>query len=373
MNNKQSKIDNSLNNKSQYAVILAGGRGERFWPMSTRRKPKQLLSLVEKRPMITAAVERLDTLIPPERILVITSAELKDATCDVLPALPKENVIGEPVGRDTAAAVALGAALVKNRDPQGAFCVLTADHVIGDIPVFLNTLKQALEQVVSSDVLMTIGIKPAFPSTGFGYIEAGDHLTQDGLMECFRVKRFVEKPDLDTAKQYVKAGTFFWNSGMFVWSVKTIQRSLETHCPLLADMMRRIEPAIGTARFHDVLKSIYDNLEKISVDYALMEKADNIIMAKGTFAWDDVGSWAALVNHFDSDENGNVIIGKVESLDSSGNIAVTRDGLVALIGVENMVVVQAGTVTLVCPKNRVQNVKNMVKLLNQKGCYDDVL
>jgi len=360
-------------NCEAYAVVLAGGRGERFWPVSTTRRPKQLLSLVDDRPLITAAVERLDPLIPRERIFVITNAELVEETCNALPKLSKENVIGEPFGRDTAAAVTLGAALIKAGSPKGAFCVLTADHVIGNVKVFQNTLEEAFEVAVSSDVLLTIGMKPSFPSTGFGYIEAGDCLRHHGQVEFFKVKRFVEKPDLETATQYVNAGTFFWNSGMFVWSIEAFQRALSRHCPSLTDMMKRIEAEIGKSRFHEVLKSIYEKLEKISVDYAIMEKADNIIMAKGTFAWDDVGSWTSVENHFPKDDRGNVIIGKGEILDSSGNIIVSRDGLVALIGVDNLIVVQAGKTTLVCPKSRAQDVKAIVKLLNEKGDYSGLL
>lgn len=359
--------------KEYYAVIMAGGRGERFWPMSTSRRPKQLLKLVGDKPLITAAVERLDGLIPAQRILVITNDELIKATSEALPSFPEENIIGEPFGRDTAAAVALGAVLVKARNPKSAFCVLTADHLIGDIEVFQQTLKQAFAIALSSDVLLTIGIKPCFASTGFGYIETADSFKHEGRVDFFKVKRFVEKPDAATAEQYLEASIFFWNSGMFIWSVDSLQRALSRHMPVLVRLMERLEPVIGTNRFQNTLKSEYEKLEKISIDYALMEKADNIVMAKGVFAWDDIGSWSALENHFQKDAQGNIVIGKGETLDSSGNIIVSEQGLVTLIGVNDLIVVKSGDSILVCPKDRAQDVKKMVKQISDSKKYAEYL
>lgn len=356
-----------------YAVILAGGRGERFWPMSTSRKPKQLLALVGDKPLIAAAEQRIVSLIPPERIFIITSADLVEATCGVLAHIPRANIIGEPCARDTAAAVALGAALVKARSPRGAFCVITADHVIGDVQRFLRVLKTAFDKAFATGALLTIGMKPAFPSTGFGYIEAGRQLARAGGVEFFKVRRFVEKPDAATAAAYLKSGSFFWNSGMFVWTVSAFMQALRRFRPQLLDMLRRVEPAIGAPRFKRVLRREYEKLERISIDYAVMEKADNIVMARGDFAWDDVGSWTALENHYPQDARRNAIIGRGECLDSSGNIVVSRDGLVALIGVHNLIIVQAGRSMLVCPKERAQDVKKMVELLRQKKLYHEEL
>ncbi len=363
--------------KHAYAIILAGGRGERFWPLSTAHQPKQLLSLVGNRPLIAGAVDHLRGLIPSSRIIIVTNVDLVAATRRVLPSLPRRNIIGEPVGRDTAAAIALGAAHIRARDPRAVFCVLTADHVMGDLPIFRRTLKKAFDVAGASHCLLTIGMQPKFPSTAFGYIEAGPHLSRPGRgsrafsgVEVVVVKRFVEKPNEATAARYLKTGRYFWNSGMFVWSLDAFQEALARYQPPLRRLMKHVEATLGTVRYASLLKAEYKQLKKISVDYAIMEKADNIVMVKGTFAWDDVGSWSALEHHFGKDDRGNVIIGQVEHLEASGNIVVSRHGLVALLGVDNLVVVQTGNATLVCPKSRAQDVKKLVEILRKKHHHD---
>lgn len=353
-----------------YAVILAGGRGERFWPLSTSRQPKQLLDLVGDKALIAQAVDRIADLIPPGHVFVITNADLVEATRKALPDLPRANIIGEPMGRDTAAAVALGCALVESRNPQAAFCILTADQVMGDLPVFRQTLHDALALALREPVLITLGIRPAHPDTGFGYIHAGEAYTREGGTEFARVLKFEEKPNLARAKTFVADGCYFWNSGMFIWSVPTLRQELERFCAPLVCMMDAVGPHIGKDSFADVLKKRFQELSKISIDYALMEKADNILMAEGGFAWDDVGSWPALEKHFESDEDGNTRIGTTEVLDASGNILFSRGRLTACIGVKDLIVVQADGVTLVCPKDRAQDIKLMVKALHERGDCD---
>ena len=217
-------------NEHAYAVIMAGGRGERFWPLSTTQRPKQLLSLVGDRSLLGQAVERLDGLIPPDRIFIVTNADLVDATREAAPELPPENVVGEPVGRDTAAAVALGTALVKARDPKGVFAILTADHVMGKLDLFRRTLEEALTLAATGELYITIGIKPAEPNTGYGYVERGD-LHTDGDIKFYAAKSFKEKPAADVAEAYVASGDFYWNSGMFIWSVETVVGGLSAHKP----------------------------------------------------------------------------------------------------------------------------------------------
>lgn len=358
---------------SHYAVILAGGKGERFWPLSTARRPKQLLSLVGGKPLIVRAVDRLEGVIPPERVYVITNADTVAATREVAPELPPENIIGEPIGRDTAAAIALGAALVKARDPGGAFCVLTADHIMGDLDVFRSTIREGLSLASREDLLITIGIRPAFASTGYGYIESGESLAENEGVVFLRARRFVEKPDRKTAEEYISSGRFFWNSGMFIWSVRAFASALRKHRPVLADLIERLAPVAGTPGFEQAMGEAYERLEKISIDYALMEKADNIAMARGEFAWDDVGSWTALENHLPRDAAGNVAVGSVEELDASGNIVVSDGRLTALVGVKDMIVVHAAGATLVCRKDKAQSVKKIVEKLRASGRYDEVL
>ncbi len=356
-----------------YAVILAGGKGERFWPLSTSRTPKQVLSLFGGRTLLAMAVDRLKGLLPPERVFVITSADLVEVTRDAAPMLPAQNIIGEPVGRDTAAACALGLALVKAHDPKAAFAILTADHIMGDLDIFQNTLRQSFALALREDVLVTIGIQPANPSTAYGYVDAGDVHQELSGVTFHQARKFVEKPNLATAEKYLAAGNYFWNAGMFIWSVAAFERALTAFRPPLAAMVERLIPHAGKSGFYEALAGEYGPLEKISVDYAIMEHARNIVMARGTFAWDDVGSWPALANHFAKDAEGNVRIGACEQVDASGNVVVSNHRLTALLGVHDLVVVQSEGATLICPKDRAQDVKKLVTLLAGNPEYKHLL
>jgi mannose-1-phosphate guanylyltransferase len=356
-----------------YVVILAGGRGERFWPLSTSRRPKQFLRLIGGCSLLEQAVRRIRGVVPPERIFVITSADLAGLAREAASSLPRANVIGEPFGRDTAAAVALGLALVLARDPDGLLGVVTADQVIGDVPVFRRTLRESFCLAAERDVLITIGMKPRSPSTGFGYIEAGSRIRRDGGIEFFTAKRFVEKPDAARARRYLKAGRFFWNSGMFVWSAETLRKAFQEHRRPLFRMAQRLRPLAGTKRFAAALRREYGKLKRISIDYALMEKARNIVMAKGDFQWDDVGAWSALESHFRRDPGGNVLIGACAHADLRDSIVVSKERLTALIGIENVVVVQAPGATLICRKDRAQDVKQIVELLRSNPRYGRLL
>jgi mannose-1-phosphate guanylyltransferase len=352
---------------------MAGGKGERFWPLSTSRHPKQLLALVGDKPLIAQAVDRLQGLVPPEHVFVVTNADLVDATRAAAPLLPPENIVGEPIGRDTAAAVACGGALVKAKDKDAVFAILTADQVMGDLDVFSATLKGGMDLAEAHDILVTIGIEPDHPATGFGYIESGEFfMTQEGV-EFRKAQRFVEKPDAVTAADYMATGKFYWNSGMFIWSVAALENAFAQHCPAMKALMDSLTAYAREGKITEGMNAAYPGLGKISIDYALMEKAENIIMACGTFKWDDVGSWPALESHFEPDENGNTCIGQVESLNASGNIVLSKDRLTAVIGVKDLVVVQAEGVTLICPKARAQDIKQMVVGLREKGGYDELL
>jgi mannose-1-phosphate guanylyltransferase len=250
--------------------------------------------------------------------------------------------------------------------------VLTADHVIRDIPVFQETIRNGLELAAREDMLITIGIMPTSPNTGYGYIDAGESALRQGGTEFLKVKRFVEKPDLVTAKRYCSAGHYYWNSGMFIWSVRSLEKSLAKHRPALVNLIDRVSTT-DPAGLDAVLLGEYDVLEKISIDYALMEKAENIIMAKSKFAWDDVGSWTALTSHLPKDAFHNSVLGACEALDAEHNIVVSEGRLTALIGVKDLVVVQSDGVTLVCPKERAQDVKKLVERLKAAGKYGEVL
>ncbi len=356
-----------------FAVIMAGGRGERFWPLSTSKRPKQVLSLIGGKPLIQIAVEHVEGVIPPERVIVITSGDLVGVTAEAAPRLPPENIVGEPFGRDTAAACALASAIVEARCPGGVFCILTADHIMGDLDIFRQTIAGGLTLAADRDILMTIGINPTFPSTGYGYIETSDVIDTDGEVEFRRALRFVEKPERERAEEYLATGRYFWNSGMFMWSVAAFQKALAKFAPELLAMAKRMQPLDRTDGFDAALEEEYGKLDKISVDYAVMEKSDNIVMARGTFRWSDVGAWPALEEHFPPDDDSNVLVGHCESLDSTGNIVVSDERLTALIGVHDVVVVQARDATLICTRESAQDVKRMVGHLKERGKYEELL
>lgn len=362
-----------MNREDMYAVILAGGQGKRFWPLSTSERPKQLLKLLGEKTFLEMAVDRIRDVIPLENILVLTNQSLVAASREAAPSLPSENIIGEPLGRDTAPAVALSSLLVEDRNPNAVFCILTADQIMKDVPRFQKTIVEGANIAARQESIITIGIEPSEASTSFGYIEYGGKYEEREEIEFHNVKRFVEKPDSSTAKEYLEAGNYLWNAGMFIWSVQTLRNGLNRHAPHLTEMMDRLAPHVDRDDFMDRVKDEYEHTEKISIDYALMEKADNIIVAKGAFEWDDLGSWPSLANHFDLDKDGNVAIGMVEGIDSRDNVVLSRDRLTALIGVEGLVVVQAEGVTLVCPKERAQDVKKMVEKLSGNDEYSEVL
>ncbi len=348
-----------------YAVILAGGRGERFWPLSTAARPKQFISLFGGRPLLSLAVERLETVVSPEHTLVITSRDLVEATTEAAAGVPPDNIVGEPCGRDTAAACALACALVRRRDPQGVVCILTADQLMADIETFRQTLRDSIRIATPGDRIVTIGIPPAAPATGFGYIEAGEALDTRTVTLFNRAVRFVEKPDLDTATRYVAGGRHFWNAGMFIWHVDAMRTALQRFAPGLLALAEAVEQA-APAETDRVLDLHYPALPKISVDYAIMERADNIVMARGAFGWDDVGTWPAVAGHFAPDLDLNVVVGACETLDATGNVVVSENRLTALIGVHDLVVVHSANATLICPRERAQEVKLLLQRIARR-------
>jgi|LSQX01.2.fsa_nt_gb mannose-1-phosphate guanylyltransferase len=369
-----SACDFLVNPDSQaYAVIMAGGKGERFWPLSTSRRPKQMLALAGGQPLIIQAVERLAGIVPPERILIVTNESLVEPIRHLLGEGSPVGLLGEPVGRDTAAAIAAGAAWIKRRDPEAVFCVMTADHIIGDLPLFRNTLRKGLQLCARHDVLMTIGIEPTEPSSAYGYIEAGKTWKNEDRIEFFQVERFVEKPDLEMAKRYLLTGRYAWNSGMFVWSIASIQKAFAEHLPALAERIENWASCADDETFDAALKRDFPKLQKISIDYAVMEKAKNIVVCKGGFSWDDVGSWTALENHVPADELGNTTLGDVISVESSQNIVHSHDRLTALVGVKDLIVVQTDEVTLVCAKERAQDIKTLIAELRAQPGRNKIL
>ncbi|MGI5869791.1 MAG: mannose-1-phosphate guanylyltransferase [Kiritimatiellia bacterium] len=356
--------------KNLHAVIMAGGRGERFWPVSRFSRPKQFVTLFGGKPLLAIAVERLQGLVPPENVLIVTSADLVALSREALPEVPPENVLGEPFGRDTAAACALGTAWAAWKGGDSAtVAVLTADHLIARPDVFRQTLRDTAALVAREGKIGVMGIVPQYPATGYGYLEAGAPVEGAGGATSFMdVKRFVEKPDEATAKQYVASGRHFWNSGMFLWSVGTFMDALKSFRPPLFEMAERMRGKFGEPDFDAALLAEYEKLDRISVDYAIMEKARNLVAARGDFGWDDVGTWVSAADHFEKVDHDNAFHGACEFLKASGNTVVNTepDHLVAAMGVEDLVVVHTKDATLVCTRQNAQNLKELVRQVADK-------
>ncbi|MBE7538510.1 MAG: mannose-1-phosphate guanylyltransferase [Opitutaceae bacterium] len=347
----------------KFVVIIAGGKGERFWPQSRAHRPKHLLPIVGTEPLLAQTLARVRAIVPERNTYVITSAAQEKGVRACCAQLPRENIIVEPMGRDTAAAVALAALLIEARSTRAAFAVLPADHVIHDQEAYAADLNAAFAAARAGNVLVTIGIKPTEPATGFGYIERGAVWKSFDRRPVFRVKRFVEKPTVEVARQYLESGNYVWNAGMFVWSVRTVADAIRRHAPDLRDGLAPVWSAVVQRKpLTSALKKAYPGLRKISVDYALLEKSDNVVMLPASFDWDDVGAWPAISRHHDKDANGNVCRGRVVIEQGANNIVFSEGGhLVAAIGVDDFIVVHTADATLIAPKARAQEIKAVLK------------
>ncbi len=350
----------------RYAVIMAGGAGKRLWPLSRQHRPKQLLPLVNGKSLLAVAVERLVQMFDEQNILVVTNAEYAEQVAEALPQLPPGNIVGEPEGRDTANAVALGAALVEGRDPEATMAVFTADHVIRPHEKFAEAVEVACDAAEAHpDHLLTFGIRPNWPHTGLGYI----HATEQISPRVHRVEGFKEKPDHQTARRYVESGHYFWNSGMFVWKVGAIAQALEENLPESRKKLTPVTEAVrGENRYTDTLAEVYPTLEKISIDFAVMEKYPKVLMVDLQCEWLDVGSWPALQDVCEQDDVGNVILAKRPViLDSFRNVIVSEDDhLVAVLGMDDCIVVHSPDATLVCNTFDAQRIKELVGVVEEK-------
>jgi mannose-1-phosphate guanylyltransferase len=346
---------------SIYALILAGGSGERFWPLSRRARPKQLLRLVSNKTLLEETLARLQDFIPGERILILTNTEQESAVRKLLGDFPNENIVAEPVKRDTAAAVALGTGWVAARDHAAIMLVLPADHLIANRAAFQETLTLAADAAEETSELVTIGIKPTWACPGFGYIELGKPLRLRKRPDndaIHRVLRFREKPNLDLAESFLRKGNFRWNAGMFVWSVPTVLREFNRHAPELADFISQIR---APENFEKALRERFSKLQRISFDYAIMEKADRVLVAEASFDWDDIGSWKAVANYFEKDKHGNAANRAITALDSSNNIVFEEDGTtVALLGVHDLIVVRTPDALLICHRHEAERIKDLI-------------
>ncbi len=352
-----------------HALIMAGGGGTRFWPRSRRHKPKQFLALAGERTLLQQAVERIEAPIPPERTWVITGASHAAATGRQLPQVPAERIIGEPVGRDTAACIGLGAALIGQEDPDAVMLVMPADHVIEPVPLFRQAIHAAEQLALEHpQALVTLGIPPTFPATGYGYIERGPEVGRRQGVTAYRVQSFHEKPSADRAEQFLAAGRYYWNSGLFVWRAATILAALRANQPALAEAVERIAVAWNSPAREEVLAREYAGLEKISIDYAVMEKARDVLVLQAPFRWDDVGSWLALERMQPQDAQHNTVLAEHAGLGTQRCVIVGEPGrLIATAGVEDLLIIQDGNVTLVAHRSQEAAIKKLVERLESEG------
>ena len=357
----------------RFLIIMAGGKGERFWPVSREKTPKQLIALLGKRSFLQQAVDRVLPLVPLKNILIITNAVQAPEVRRQLPKLPGENIIAEPCGRDTCAAVTLGAAIVGARSTTAVMAVLPADHVIPDEKKFQQVLSDAFDLAGRGRVIVTIGIKPTEPATGYGYIHVGTPLpapegTKPYKTTFFKAERFVEKPNLEKALEYLGSGEYRWNAGMFIWSFVTVTEGLQKHQPEMYEACQRWFKAAGTpAKLNRVLAKEYPAIKKISIDFALMEHAQNVVVADGAFEWDDLGSWTALARHLKPDAEGNCAVADFIHIDAARNIifdARTKHRApIAVVGLRDSILVQTDDATLLAHKSQAQKIKELVAKL----------
>jgi mannose-1-phosphate guanylyltransferase len=336
------------------AVIMAGGKGQRFWPLSTSDKPKQFLDLERSgRTLLQSTFDRLLPLAQsPKDIFIATASKYVDLVREQLPQVPTQNLIIEPEARDSAAAVAYASLTVHAHDPEAIVGFFSSDHRIGDVAAFQETVRQASHLASETQGLITIGITPDRPATGYGYIQAGEAVQHDG----FRVAKFIEKPNLARAQRYLESGNYFWNAGIFVWSAKAILQELHSYAP---ELMQPLQRAFETK----TIVSVFPNLKKISIDYAVMEHSQNVYVIPGNFEWDDIGDWVALERLLQSEEAHNTVVGTHVGFETSNNIIYTEnpEDVIVTLGVENLVIVKQGNTVFLVHKDRVQDIKKLLE------------
>jgi mannose-1-phosphate guanylyltransferase len=350
-----------------YAIILAGGSGTRFWPLSRARLPKQFLVLQGTQSLLQATASRITPLIPPSDIYVVTAAHLQAQTMSQLPEMPAANILTEPIGRNTAAAVGLAASYLMMLDPQAIMVVLPADHAIADHTAFCESLQQAALAVEHANLLMTLGVQPTFPATGYGYIQAGDSLAIPTAPLVRQATRFTEKPPAEVASQFVASQQYLWNCGIFVWRAATIVEELSMHMPELAHKLKAYVHAWQAGATVETLYASYAQLPNVPIDIGVLEKSSRVGVLPVMWAWSDVGSWRALSELHPQDEMGNVTVGQHIGRETTGAIIYSPERLVVTIGVSDLIVVQTDDVLLICSKEHDQEVREIVQFLQQRG------
>lgn len=354
-----------------FVLILCGGGGTRLWPRSRKKTPKQFVNLLGEKTIFSQTIERAKKLTSEEKIFVVTNADYVDEVYSQ-GKIPLRNVIAEPLKKDTALAMATGAAVIEKTDPEAVIVNFASDHLVSPREKFEREMILAASVAQGGTYLVAVGIKPTSPHTGFGYLQIGDELFKVGGKQVFKVRAFKEKPDLATARKFVKSGKYFWNANLYTWKASIFLGACATHAPKIFKGVKEIQRAWGTGEERQVVDRVYSRTGGISVDYAISEKAKNLVLIPASFDWSDVGDWRVVWETMSKDKNGNVVVGFGEKgefygVESKNNLIQFSDQLIALVGVENMIVVDTPDALLVCPKDRAGEVKKMVNLLKGKG------
>jgi mannose-1-phosphate guanylyltransferase len=359
-----------MNNDHTFAVILAGGGGTRLWPKSRNKTPKQFLKLVEQRTMMQVAADRVSKIVPWEKMIVVTNKLYYTEVIKQLPKVPKDQILTEPEKKDTALAMLVGALFAKSLDPQAIVINAASDHTVVNEKEFVRVMNAAVKTAAEGDYLVTVGITPTFATSALGYIKIGDDLKKlDKGLSLFKVASFTEKPNLATARAFISTGKYFWNANMYVWSAESLIKAFAKHMPKLLQKTEHLS-SLDPKAFHQALPAIYQSAENISIDYAVSEKADNLVLIPGDFGWSDVGDWRVVYDLGVKDHAENVVTGEADAsrvlaLDSHGNLIHTNNSLVAIVGLKDMIVVDTGEILMICPKNRSQEVKKLVEQLKK--------
>lgn len=355
-----------------YAVILAGGGGTRLWPKSRNKTPKQFLKLVGPKTMMQVAADRVAQLVDWDKIIVVTNMIYAEEVQKQLPQIPTENIIAEPEKKDTALAMLVGALFAKSKDPEAVILNAASDHTVIQEKEFARIMRVAVETAAQGNNLVTVGILPTFPTSAFGYIQIGQELKSiDTEVPLFKVDNFREKPDVETAKAFIATGKYFWNANMYVWSAKALQEAFKTHMPELYERTQNLD-TLSSEDFHATLPQVYKDATAISIDYAISEKADNLVLIPGDFGWSDVGDWKVVYDLGTKNNDGNVVTGDGEeentlAIASHNNLIHVNGKLVALVGIEDMIIVDTEEILMICPKDKSQDVKKLVEKLKEEN------
>lgn len=347
-------------------VIMAGGKGERFWPKSRTNLPKQFLNISGNKSMIQQSIQRLEKIVDISRIFIVTNELYAELLKAQIPHLPTSNIIIEPVGRNTAPCVGLASIIIEEKYPDSTMVVIPSDHIIENDEGFIQIINTAVEVAQDDSNLVTLGIKPTYPETGYGYIESSTDIRQLNELDVHKVNKFVEKPDIATAESYLERGGFYWNSGIFIWKVEVIRNYIKELLPDVHDILETMKSTFNSPERNEVIRTEFAKMPDQSIDYGIMEKVSNIYMIPCVFGWDDVGSWTALERINDLDEDGNVIKGNILNLDTKRCIIESNGKLIATLGVEDLIIVDTEDITLICAKDKAQEVKLLLKELRMQ-------